>query len=166
MDSLAIDELRALVAKARAGTLTEAERQRYEESFRALEHSLLQAQILLAPKDAAARRTFRVVCDLAAEVVFDGIARRGRAQTVSVGGFSVSIPEPPEVGYEYRYTLWFPAAAQPLEGLAVCRASVAQGKTWRWCFEFQKRTPAELARAQLEVVTLVLDLLWPVPKPR
>ena len=156
-----ITEMRVLVAKARARTLTLEERGRFELAFTALEQSLKRAQLLLAPRGAMSRRSFRVVCELDADLVLNGVRHRSRTQNFSLGGFAALLAEQPAPGARVPFALWFSPEGPPLEGVAVCRASLPQDGRWRGCFEFADLTEEAAARLKLEVLDVALEMLWP-----
>jgi hypothetical protein len=158
-----IAELRVLVARRRAGRLQGPELAHFQDAFRTLERSLNQAQLLLAPRSAQPRRSFRVTCSLDVDLALRGVRHRGRVQSLSLGGFSAVVAERPEVGAGTGVALWFPPQVQPFEAHAVCRAGVPLGSRWRGCFEFVGLSPEQRERLQLEVLDLVLELLWPAP---
>jgi len=154
-------ELRILQAKARAGALTPEERERWLEARALLEKALNQAQLLLAPRAAQARRSFRVVCALEAEVVLGGERFRIHTTNFSTGGFSTLIEREPPRGELIPFSLWFPGVVEPINGQVRCCGARRAAERWRASFEFVELSMLTREQLELEVVDLELEMLWP-----
>ncbi|HEY3450964.1 MAG TPA: PilZ domain-containing protein [Myxococcales bacterium] len=141
--------------------LTPEEQSRYRAACTQLQNSLTQAQLLLAPKGAKARRNFRALCDLQLELALPKGPTRARTLDFSIGGFAALLPDEPPTAVPVGFSIWL-SGARPLEGTAVCRgARMAADGRWRASFEFAEVTAADRERVEREVVEVALEMLWP-----
>lgn len=162
MTSEQVAELRVLLAQARARALTPEEARRYREACAQLHASLTQAQLLLAPKGAKARRNFRALCDLQVELELGkGKKLRTRTLDFSIGGFAALLDEKPPLATPVPFSIWL-SGARPLKGTSICRGARETGDgRWRASFEFAEVTAQDRDRLEREVVEVALEMLWP-----
>ncbi len=161
MTSEQVAQLRVLLAQARVRALTPEEERRYRAACSRLHASLTQAQLLLAPKGAKARRNFRALCDLQVELELPQGPARTRTLDFSIGGFAALLSDRPPLATPLGFSMRL-SGARPLRGLAVCRgARQASDGRWRASFEFAEVTAQDRDRLEREVVEVALEMLWP-----
>jgi c-di-GMP-binding flagellar brake protein YcgR len=150
--------LRELQKRARARTLTDAERAEYEKQRGDIVGMLHFAQQLTRAPQQIFRKTLRVSVTVPVDVDHDERpgTERGTTVDLSAGGFAANLAAPRSVGKVVGYVLHL-GAGERIEGRArVASVRAPQGGMQRASFAFESMPPELVERVQIAVFDVVL----------
>ena len=145
-----------LHTKAKAQSLTSAERIEYERVRDDIARMLVFAQHLICRPGEKFRQALRVVIELAVSVDDSGAIAEGKTLNISAGGFAATLSAPLANGTNVGVKLALPFGA-PIVGRAQVVGSSPAGNGCRASFAFQ-----ELAQSEVDLLeVLVFDGVLP-----
>ncbi|MBX3261489.1 MAG: PilZ domain-containing protein [Labilithrix sp.] len=153
-------EFRALHEKAKNGTLTPAERPRYETARSQLSRMLVIAQ-QLGHGGQTLRANLRMAKMLKVELrPDDGEPIRGSTIDLASGGFAVLLPNGLRVGKRGAFTLHLPATGggtSPISGRVVVASSRPQTSLFRVSFHFDDLDARAAEQLDMTLIDAVLE---------
>lgn len=153
-------EFRALHEKAKNGTLTPAERPRYETARSQLLRMLVIAQ-QLGHGGQTLRANLRMAKMLKVELrPDDGEPIRGSTIDLASGGFAVLLPNGLRVGKRGAFTLHLPATGggtSPISGRVVVASSRPQTSLFRVSFHFDDLDARAAEQLDMTLIDAVLE---------
>ncbi|MBX3212694.1 MAG: PilZ domain-containing protein [Labilithrix sp.] len=153
-------EFRALHEKTKNGTLTPAERPRYEMARAQLSRMVMVAQ-QLSHSGQTLRSNLRMAKMLKVELrPDDGEPLRGSTIDLASGGFALLLPSGLRVGKKTAFTLHLPGAGggtAPISGRAVVASSRPQTSLFRVSFHFEGLDPRAAEQLEITLIDAVLE---------
>ena len=153
-------EFRALHDKAKNGTLTAAERPRYDMARSQFARMVLVAQ-QLGHAGETLRSSLRMAKMLKVELrPEDGEPLRASTINLASGGFAVLLPTGLRVGKKAGFTLNLPAmggGTSPITGRVVVASSRPQTSLFRVSFHFENLEPAAAEQLDMALIDAVLE---------
>ncbi len=156
-----VAEFRTLHAKLKNGTLTAAERTRYQALRAQFGNFALVAQHL-GHAGKTLRADFRMAKVLKVEVRAAGTAEPLKTTTIDLasGGFASLVPVSMRVGSTADFTLYLPKAgggSTPIQGKVSVASSRPQTALFRVSFKFEQLDPAAREQLEIALVDAVLE---------
>jgi hypothetical protein len=152
-------ELLRLHVRAKAGTLSKAERLHYEQQREELAQALLNAQKLTPRPDETARQALRAACALPLEVSTPAGKQRSITVEISSYGCSTLLGDAPFREHDLVQVRLSLPGGQPLEARAKAMHVLKQPFNVRVGLLFDALDPPDQERLQLAVFDVVLEKL-------
>ncbi|MDF2695532.1 MAG: type pilus assembly PilZ [Labilithrix sp.] len=162
-----LTEFKALHDKAKNGTITPAERSRYQMARTQFERIVLIAQ-QLGHTGQTLRSSLRMAKMLKVELRPDeGDVLRASTIDLASGGFAVLLPSGMRVGKGASFTLHLPATSgsgtSPISGRASVASSRPQTTLFRVSFRFEGLPPDARDQLEIALIDAVLERFMKTP---